>query len=667
MTKASSHPELRKLLELYCEGQISQQQTQQLEELARTDAASMEFYLDYIELHGNLIWDVAGQPIPTEPTTVASTSTKRSSRRPAIIAAMTACLALAVIAAFFLRDENVAGTNLAGGTNPVAEEPKSIDPPRSFQPLDLPIAQNETSNVAETANSAAQERPIPTAMESAQIVASINQLLRNSWSDAGVEPSPPASSTTIARRLHLNVVGRIPTSDELRSVTASRSREASVGQLLASGDHARFWASNWTNLLIGRSSERGVNRPGFEKFLRDRFASNAPWNNTVSELIAAEGTTEDNGATNFLVAHLNSQAVPATAVTARAFLGIQVQCTQCHDHPFNSSWKQDQFWSLNSFFKQTKRERRFSPSSGPQFLLTSKESGGPTHYETRNGLMVTAFPKYGDREIDPGADTNRRAELAKIVTEEDSSQLARSMVNRVWAHMFGFGFTTPIDDMGPHNPPSHPELLDMLATQFRLANFDLRQLVTWIVSSEAYGLDSTFNPNGTNKIDAPSRGETPLFSRMYVRSMSPEQVYDSLLVATRANESPGFDWENANSKRHKWIQQFLFAHANEENTEATSFNGSITQAMSLMNSDLIDEAVSFDRGTLLSRIIGNRKSASAQLTAICQAVLSRNPSDSELSTFRKLLRRERTTAAKTALLQDVLWAYLNSNEFILVH
>ncbi|MFK7818805.1 MAG: DUF1549 domain-containing protein [Planctomycetaceae bacterium] len=674
MSRTGSHRELRKLLELYCENELSPQQTQRLEELARESDESLQFYLDYIDLHGNLIWDVAGQPVPSQVTPEVSSHASQGaiklSRRPAVIATMTACLAIAVIAAFLTRDvAKNETTNLASGTDPVDQTVQPPTTPRSVQPLDLPVVANDSADKANPENNPT-DPPSPTTsepMESNEIVAAIDTLLRNSWKEAGIEPSPAASPTTIARRLHLNILGRIPTNQELNSFRETRSQAAIASQLLANGDHARFWASNWTNLLIGRRSERGVNRPGFEKFLRDRFASNEPWNQTVSELIAAEGTTEDNGATNFLVAHLNSQAVPATAVTARAFLGIQVQCTQCHDHPFNSSWKQDQFWSLNSFFKQTKRERQFSDALGPQFRLTSKEQGGPTHYETRNGLMVTAFPKYGDREVDPGPDTNRRAELAKIVTTEDTRQLAKAMVNRVWAHLFGFGFTTPIDDMGPHNPPSHPKLLNLLAEQFEFANFDLRKLVTWIVSSEAYALDSTFHPTGKNSIDAPSRGETPLFSRMYVRSMSPEQVYDSLLIATRASESVGFDWENANRKRHEWIQQFLFAHENEENTEASTFNGSITQAMSLMNSDLIAKAVSFDRGTLLSKIIGNRTAAADQLTAICQAVLSREPSEVELTTFRRLLRRERTAEAKTALLQDVLWAYLNSNEFILVH
>ena len=669
MTRPDAHSELRDLLELYCENRISQEQAARLEQLAAADEDSLRFYMDYIELHGNLIWDLAASAAAQPSTGLSPVSTQpaKASRRPRVIAALTACLAIAAFAAFALRSTTEQPGSGIAGTETVtpAEDEQDPKPPRSVQPLELEsVVKNDTPLDNQTPDQLEPVIPVPVKLPPNQIVAEVNRLIKQSWADAQIVASPPADNDTWTRRAFLNVVGRIPSPEELQRSRAQRSREVVVSELLADTGYARFWSTNWTNLLIGRSSERGVNRPGFEKFLRDRFAHNAPWNQTVSELIAAEGTTEDNGATNFLVAHLNSQAVPATAVTARAFLGIQVQCTQCHDHPFNTELKQDQFWTLNSFFKQTRRERRSSESVGPQFVLTSANIGGPTHYETRGGLVKSAFPAFDGQSIDAGSEVNRRAELARIITEEDNDQLARSMVNRVWAHFFGHGFTSPIDDMGPHNPPSHPEVLTLLADQFRLANFDLNQLITWIVLSDAYALDSKF---ADNEIDAPSRGEVPLFSRMYVRAMSPEQVYDSLLVATQADQTAGFDWDTAGQRRHKWIQQFLFAHGNEENTEESTFDGSITQALSLMNSELVQNAVSTERGSLLAKILGNRTAPIEQLKAICQAVLSRDPSAAEVTAFRKLLRRERTTAARTALMQDVLWAYLNSNEFILVH
>ena len=674
MPPSDRHRELRQLLELYCENQISPDQHARLESLASTDDESLQVYLDYIDLHGSLIWDLAAEDkTKSGPSAViAKTAPVRPAkqRRVGLTATVTACAAIVVVSLFVAMGNPDGGDALVKSTKPGKvlhpEEPKT---PRHVRPLELgPIVKNEQPEPSV----GVEQQPAPALapalatkpLSDSEIIVAINDELARSWREAEIEPSETAGQNAWMRRTYLDILGRIPTIEELQTTRSQRGgREAVVAQLLDDPAYARFWSTKWTNLLIGRSSERGVNRPAFEKFMRDQFAYNRPWNETVGDLISAEGTTDENGATNFLVAHLNSQAVPATAVTARVFLGIQVQCTQCHDHPFNDNL-QDQFWTLNSFFKQTRRQRIDSEDGHRAFLLTSTKTGGPTHYETRSGLMKSAFPKFGSREVDDSGDTNRRQELAYIITVEENRQLASAMVNRVWSMFFGYGFTSPIDDMGTHKAASHPDLLATLTEQFRLSGFDLKRLIRWIVLSDAYSLESRF---ADNEIDSPERGEVPLFSRMYVRSMSPEQVYDSMLVATQADQRPGFDWNRANQRRHEWIQQFLFAHGNEENTESNTFDGSITQALSMMNSRLTQEAVSTDRGTLLATIIGSRKSTTAQLKAICQATLSRDPSNAEQTAFRRLLRQAPTVQARRAILQDVLWAYLNSNEFILVH
>ncbi len=670
MPSTDRHHELRQLLDLYCENQISPDQHARLEELASADHDSLQAYLDYIELHGSLIWDLAAEDkTKSGPSVVIAKPAlvkTAEPRRVGLIATITACAAIAVASLFIAGgDQDNGDTFVAStGTNktPDPEEPRT---PRNVKPLEFgPIVKNEQPEPSVGVEEQPAPAPVPKPLSDSEIIATINDELARSWREAEIGPSETAGQNAWMRRTYLDILGRIPTIEELQTSQSQRGgREAVVAQLLDDPAFARSWSTRWTNLLIGRSSERGVNRPAFEKFMRDQFAYNRPWNETVADLISAEGTTDDNGATNFLVAHLNSQAVPATAVTARVFLGIQVQCTQCHDHPFNDNL-QDQFWTLNSFFKQTRRQRIDNEDGRRAFLLTSTRTGGPTHYETRSGLMKSAFPKFGSREVDDSGDTNRRQELAYIITVEENRQLASAMVNRVWSMFFGYGFTNPIDDMGTHKAASHPELLATLTDQFRLSGFDLKRLIRWIVLSDAYSLESRF---AGNEIDSPARGEVPLFSRMYVRSMSPEQVYDSMLVATQADQRPGFEWNRANQRRHQWIQQFLFAHANEENTEASTFDGSITQALSMMNSRLTEEAVSIDRGTLLAKIIGSRESTTAQLKAICQATLSRDPTKPEQTAFRRLLRQAPSQQARRAVLQDVLWAYLNSNEFILVH
>lgn len=680
MSASFPKTELQQLLELFCENRLSPEQTQRLEEIVRADPGAMVAYLDYVDLHGTLTWDTAARSVQATESGLsanrpspAAESTARS-RTPRLVFSVAAVMCAVVIIALAVRPGPQPENNEVVENRERTERSPDGPAERSLAPLQLPDSVPPPRREPDIPNIAMPD-PVPApvrAMADQEIVARIDRLLAESWEASGVTPSKTATRATVTRRLFLDVIGRIPSVTELAQSERTGSRGTDpradlVDDLLDRPAFARFWSANWTNLLIGRSADPGVNRGALEKFLRDRFAGNEPWNETVAELIGAEGTTHENGAVNFLVAHLNNQAVPATAVTARCFLGLQVQCTQCHDHPFDNSLSQDQFWTLNSFFKQTRRERLPGRNG---WALVSTSGGGPTHYETNKGLMKTAYPEFGGHSIDPGANVNRRRELAEIVARQDNRQLSRAMVNRVWHHFFGFGFTSPIDDMGPHNSPTHPELLELLADQFRAHDFDLRKLISWVVRSQAYGLDSRF---AKNTIDDPVRGESPLFSRMYVRTMQPEQLYDSLIVVSHPDRhqpsrpARGFDWATAASRRHSWIQQFLFSHNTEENDESSTFNGTVTQALTMMNSELIRDAVADQRGSLLDEIVAESKSSVDQLRAICRAVLARDPSASELAAFRRLLRRERTAAGRRRVLQDALWAYLNSNEFILIH
>ncbi len=357
--------------------------------------------------------------------------------------------------------------------------------------------------------------------EPKDVVAFLDSRLKKGWKTAGIKPSPPASDAEWLRRVYLDLSGHIPPEaavDEFLDENSAAKRSDVVDQLLKQPDFARNWATIWANLLVGRQPRApGVSRDMLEKFLRDSFAANTPWNEVVYELVSAEGTPEHNPATNFLLAHLNNDAVPATAMTARLLLGIQVQCTQCHDHPFQSE-KQSRFWELKSFFQQTEMasvpgsamgSAAADGSAGMSAVpeLVSRKVGGPVYYETRRGEMHVAYPIYAGHKIDPGPSVNRRRELARLIAKEDDRQVALAFVNRTWQHFFGYGFTRPVDDMGPHNPPSNPEVLDRLADEFIASGYDLRQLCRWIVSTDAYQRTSVLRPE--NRSDDPANGARP--------------------------------------------------------------------------------------------------------------------------------------------------------------
>lgn len=517
----------------------------------------------------------------------------------------------------------------------------------------------------------------------ASVVAAIDRQLADSWDAAGVVPAAAADDATWVRRVYLDLAGRIPTVSEVEAFLADRrndKRDGLVDQLLASPEFARHFATEWTNLLIGRAPANGVDRFGLEKYLRHAVMENRPWNQLVYELIAAEGRSDEQPATNFLLAHLNNQAVPATAITARLFLGEQVQCLQCHNHP-SSQGKQSTFWALNSCFQQTERTMLSVPAQRPDeprkavLALVNRSQGGPIFYENRQGLMLAAYPQFRGLEIDPEASVNRRAELARLMTTGSQPQLSTAFVNRLWAHFFGYGFSRPVDDLGPHNPPSHPELVESLQTAFIDSGYDVRRLVKWITASRAYRLSSrpARRIGGKDEVlDDPSAGDPPLFSRMYLKSMSVEQLCDSLAVATGAHRRGASDWVDAERQREQLLASFIVQQQNEENTEANTFEGTIHQALLMMNGPLIEEALATDSGTVLAEILKSHSGETERLRQISLAALSRMPTERELAAYRRNLIASRGgRGGKAGLVasdyQDLFWAMLNSNEFVINH
>ncbi len=505
------------------------------------------------------------------------------------------------------------------------------------------------------------------------VVTVINEHLAAGWKLQGVEPSPAADDAEWLRRVYLDVVGHIPPVDVAEHFLASRDphkRERLVDSLLDDLAYIRNWTAVWTNLLVGRSDSRDINRSALKKFLRESFARNRPWNEMVTEFISAEGNVEENGATNFLLAHLNNSAMPATAITSRVFLGRQIACTQCHDHPFND-WKQESFWAFNSFFHQTsvvRSEHRDTRTGkmGPSVAgLETRPVGGETIFETRRGVMQATVPRFEGVAVSTDANTNRRHELAKLMTSGDKPLIAEALVNRMWDHFFGCGFTRPVDDMGPHSPVSHPELLEHLSREFVASGYDTKQLIRWICLSDAYQRTSRFGKS--NEQDDPTSGTAPLFSRVYVKAMTAEQLYDSLLLATGADKTP-LESGDHERRRHEWLQQFVHAFQTDENDESVTFESSITQALLMMNSELTQHALSLDRGTFLEKLIHNRDAETEKIKRLCLATLTRFPSPKEQQAIRRLVHEGAIASARSAAgWQDALWAYLNSSEFILVH
>jgi hypothetical protein len=525
-------------------------------------------------------------------------------------------------------------------------------------------------------------------------IAFINEQIEAVWDDSGLKPAAAASDGEWCRRVYLDLIGRIPTLAELEDYLKAREQNREtrlVDRLLGddyAAEYARHWANVWTTVLIGRdTNNRMVDRDGMRQYLSESFKANVPYDRFVEELLTATGDNADregakqfNGATNFLSGKLADGGIQATAKTAQIFLGLQVQCTQCHNHPFNSGVKQNQFWELNAFFRQARGLRRFDGGRRVAWVELVDEDfagqgGNPSeaeiYYELRNGLVKVAYPVFIDGTEIPRSGllpgqlpdgetygTNRRQELARLVVS--SPLLPKAIVNRLWAHFLGYGFTKPIDDFGDHNRPTHPVLLDGLAERLQQYSYDLKSLMRWIVLSKPYSLSSRIEAG--NKPDAPQLGEPPRFARFYPRQMQAEQLYESLLTATQADQG---DAAEAARQRDRWLSQFVIAFGTDEGDDSTTFNGSIPQVLMLFNGELIKTATNLDQGGFLNEVASGPLRNRDKINVLYLAALARRPSAVELQEANRLLLARKGAAAEA--LQDVWWALLNSNEFILNH
>jgi hypothetical protein len=497
----------------------------------------------------------------------------------------------------------------------------------------------------------------------------IDQMLQEAWTNAKTQPSKRAEEPEFLRRAYLDLLGRIPTAQEAAAYLDNKDKDKRlklIEYLLADPDYPKNMANQWTVTLIGRGrQERQVERAALTGWLRRQFAEERPWNQVAYDLITAKGSNKENGAVNYTLAHLENGAVPITSLTTRVFLGQQIQCTQCHDHPSND-WKQEQFWGINAFYKGVRmRTVRGVDASGKEVddhtELYDEPSDAYAKFERRSGEVRIAFPAFLDgRKIKPEKGVVRRDELGKFITAETNHDFAQAFVNRMWAHFMGRGIVHPVDDFGPHNPPSHPELLERLGEDFINSGYDVKALIRWITSSQAYHLTSVATPQNEK--------DEALFTHITLKPMNPEQLFDSLLVATAAHKAGGS--ADIDAKRQQWLRQFIFAFGNDEGEEGSTFQGTIPQALMMMNGELMTAATGNKSGSFLAKTLEEaqlktrRSPEMYALNRLYLAALSRPPSRDELA---KLQRASTNYTDPISFLQDVFWALLNSNEFILNH
>jgi hypothetical protein len=338
--------------------------------------------------------------------------------------------------------------------------------------------------------------------------------------------------------------------------------------------------------------------------------------------------------------------------TARLFLGVKIECAQCHNHPF-AKWKREQFWEYAAFFSGISTP----PGQGGMVATGDAADRHEIKISGTDKVVQARFLDKAEPKWQPK--TSTRQTLADWVTSADNPFFARAAANRTWAHLFGVGIVDPVDEESDENPPSHPELLDELARQFALHDFDLKYLVRAIAYSKTYQRSSSW--------DSADPPDPRLFARMSIKGLTAEQLYDSIVEATRYNEVEPVNAPRGivqlNSARSEFVGRF-----SNHTDKRTEFQTSILQALALMNGKFVSDATSIEKSVTLSGVIDAPwMKTSEKVEALYLAALSRKPRAEELERMVKFVDRGGPDGNKDKALADVFWALLNSSEFILNH
>lgn len=490
----------------------------------------------------------------------------------------------------------------------------------------------------------------------------IDELIAQKWAENNVVPASTADDSEYLGRVWLDIAGKIPTAAEAQDFlddTAVDKRRRVVDELLDGPNYVVNWSNVWRRVLISEADSDFTVRymlPGFEGWLRQQLDENKSYDEFVREILTTPVLGVDpyqDGLTPF--AYYQSKEIKPenlAASSSRMFLGIRIECAQCHDHPFDT-WKRKDFWGYATFFAAMQRQQGGNGFLGQlQELFIHQTLTVPDTNEVVNATYLTGVSPH----IPSGS--SARLTLADWVTSGDNPYFARTAANRVWGHFFGMGIVDPVDDLSESNPPSHPELLDLLAKELVEHDFDLKFLMRAITASRTYQLTSSVR-------SADNAAEPWLFSRMAVKGMTAEQLYDSIAQAVGTHET--FDGTLqalfAETKRSQFVEQF-----SDSRSGPTERQTSVLQALAMMNGGMITSATDLESSRTLAGIIAYPGFDTARrIEALFLATMHRRPRADELDRFVKYVESAETEKTTQSALSDVFWVLLNSSEFSLNH
>lgn len=520
---------------------------------------------------------------------------------------------------------------------------------------------------------AAPEKP---PVDTAKIAAEADRLLADECPPAaGKTPAAQSTDEVFLRRVYLDLIGRNPLPEQVTKFVldpAADKRTKLVEKLLADERFGSNWSRYWRDVIMYRRTEDRaliVAQP-LTDFLKEELNKNTSWAKIATELITATGDVRENGKTGLIMAQAG-QPEETVAEVSRIFLGIQIQCAQCHNHP-TDSWKREQFHELAAFFPRV----AVRPMMGDvrTFLVEANDArfggggfmgnrfrGSPEHLmpdlqnpTARGKQMSPVFFVTGQKLPFGTKDADRRSKLAEWITSEKDPWFAKAVVNRLWSELCGEGFHEPVDDMGPEREFTAPKTLDYLAHEFAATGYDMKQLFRTIMTTTAYQRESRARRNS----------EQPAFQANVPQRLRADVIYDNLSLALDLNDGGGrlgmFGGGGARGPIRGPRQQFAATFGFDPSAPRDEVAGTIPQALVLMNSQQFNGAITGFRSTI-DRLASNTKDNDALTTELYLRFLAREPSESELTTVRNYIAK---VGFRGDAFEDLAWSLMNSTEFL---
>jgi hypothetical protein len=527
--------------------------------------------------------------------------------------------------------------------------------------------------------------------------AEIDAMIDSGLARAGVKPGPVIGDEQFLRRAYLDLWGRPPRPEEVSAFLADPSpnkRARLVDRLLEGDAYARHWASYWHDVMASRlvGFEGRILGRSFQTWMTDQLRKNRPWSAITRDMLTATGISKfdgseasKTGANFFLASHRGADAVvEQTAETARVFLGIQINCAQCHDHPFDS-WKQAQFHELAAYFARVRTRLVRDPESeqvrfiGVELASTDRRGGGA-------GMMRPGFGGFGgaqeyrmppkDGSRTPGAvvhprsldgkspgrslsDEQRRKALADYVTGPDNHWFAAAFANRIWGVLVGQPFYSQVDDLGPQREAVHGAVLARLAGSFTGTGHDMKELFRTIMGTEAYQRQSRVGS---------SRGEHNLFAYSYPTRLRPSQISACLTSTVGSLGGGGFGggrpgmMMGPGGRFGGGIEGMIRSEFSfDPSLKNDDIEESIPQALILMNSQQLAQKIRASQGSFLGKVLAENKKDEAAVEAVYRQALGRKPTSREVE---KCLSHLGKAGSRAEGFEDILWALINSAEFL---